>query len=73
VTIELDRPKILGVAVSLLSFGIMFFFLAFLIVGAIYGPNWNEIAFLVLEVVASVLTTVGAGLLVYGAAMNRSP
>jgi hypothetical protein len=50
----------------------MFFFLAFLIVGAIYGPNWNEIAFLILELIASVLTTIGVGLLVYGAAMKSS-
>lgn len=58
---------------SVLSFGIMFFFLALLIVNVLYGSNGNGAAFLALEFAAAVLTTIGLGLLVYGAAKSPLP
>jgi hypothetical protein len=69
----LDRPLILGIAVSLLSFGIMFFFIALLIVNVLYGSSGNGVVFLALELFAAVLTTIGIGMLVYGAAKNPLP
>ena len=68
----MNRSATLGIGASLLSFGVMWFFLSVLIINVAYGGQGNGVAFLALELVASALTTIGIGLLVYGASMNSS-
>ncbi|MBI3859534.1 MAG: hypothetical protein HY296_04765 [Thaumarchaeota archaeon] len=73
VKLTLDRPVILGVGAALIAFGGFFFGISALIVQTVYGTDWNPAVFLVLIVIASVVTTVGIGLFVFGAAKPAKP